>query len=224
MQGPLWWRHTMVTAAGSWAELRHDSLLYVKQPLVMMQGGHSDELPASQAGGYVEPRPDIYRALLELVQGLEGRVPAARAEPLQQLRGMLAFLVEVSELELAGRPFPKVVDQRLRQIGTELEALTRGHADRLPDQALIVDVHTLADGRGVRVLHAGVGRVDELWVVVPRGRQWVLTRGGVFSYYEFVGDVGQRLDDHDWGTMLQEGRAPPRPAWAMPVSRPRTRN
>ena len=46
--GEAWQRHTLVTAAGSWAELRHDTLLYVKQPLVMAEGGHEAELPASK--------------------------------------------------------------------------------------------------------------------------------------------------------------------------------
>jgi hypothetical protein len=227
-----WARHLLVAAAGSWAELRHDTLLYVKQPLLWMQGGHEAELPARLAGGYVEPRPDVYRALLALLDLVESELapaaaasapPAARSLPISPagaitLRDLLHFLVEVSELELAGRPIPPAVDRRLRQIGRELEELTRGRADALPDQALVADVHTVvgADGQP-RTLEVGIGRVDELWVLVPRGGRLLLTRGGVFSYHEFVGEPGVRLNDNQWNQRLRQGNVPPRPAWARPL-------
>ncbi len=204
---PAWADRPLVTAAGSWAELRHDTLLYVKQPLVMMQGGDHSQLPVA-AGGYVEPRPDVYRALQEL----SGELAAigGRSEGLDEL---LRFFIEVAELELVQKPLPKASEERLRRIGTELEALTRGRADRLPDQALVADVFTslTPDGRE-RVLHAAIGDVDELWAVVPRGKARVLMRGGVFSYYELVEPT--RYDDAAWNERLRRAPPPERPGWA----------
>lgn len=212
-----WARRTLVAAAGSFAELEHDTLLYVKQPLVMMEGGHDAELPASKVGGFVDPRPEVYRALQELNDAL---APLRVKETGDELADFLRFLVEVSELELSGKPFPRKLDERLRTVGAELEQLSRPHGDESPPQALIADVFTLAFPDGPpRVLHVGTGRVDELWVVVPRAGRRVLMRGGAFSYFEFPGAPGERLSDGDWLERL-ETAAPPRPPWAQAVPRP----
>jgi hypothetical protein len=221
-----WQRHLTVAAAGSWAELRHDTLLYVKQPMVWAQGGHGDELPAIKAGGYVEPRPEVYRKLRALLDQVTlALTPAgARDTPDQvaRLRELLDFLIEVSELELTGAPVPRAVDRRLRQIGVELERLTLGHGDELPPQALIADVFSHAEPSGAtRTLHVAIGDVDELWVIVPRAGRRVLMRGGVFSYYELVGAPGERLDDPEWMSRLRAKSPPPRPTWATPLRGPR---
>jgi len=40
-----------------------------------------------------------------------------------------------------------------------------------------------------------------------------LTRGAVFSYFEFPHPMKDRLTDENWQKMLGEGKAPPQPAW-----------
>jgi hypothetical protein len=223
-----WAHHTLVSAAGSWAELKHDTILYVKQAMVMKEGGHDEELPPAQVGGYVEPRPDVYRELLSFREALARATGTSANDALSDL---LRFVIGVSELELANKPFPKETDERLRTIGSELEHLCRTRGDRSPPQALIADVFTAATPEGSRrVLHAATGDVDELWVVVPRAGKQVLMRGGAFSYYEFAAAEGERLADSEWRVKLREA-PPPRPAWAQPLaarktraSRPRTRD
>lgn len=217
-----WRRRTLVAAAGSWTELKHDTLLYVRQPEVMMEGGDDAELPATKVGGFVDPRPDVYRELLALVDAFDAAAarPASEAdEHPGTLRNFLQFITEVSELELANAPFPKALDGRLRTVGSELEHLSRTHGDESPPQALIADVFTLADPDGAsRVLHVATGKVDELWVVVPRAGKLVLMRGGAFSFYE-VTTAGERLTDAAWADRL-EANSPERPAWARPVPLP----
>ncbi len=210
-----WQRRTLVSAAGSWAELRHDTLLYVKQPLMMAEGGDHAELPASKVGGYVDPRPDVYRRLGELSGKLQSAV-GAKEDPLKEF---IDFLVGVSELELSGKPFPKETDERLRTVGSELEGLTRTHGDRSPPEALVADVLTVRDPDSGEdsVFHAAVGDVDELWVVVPRAGKQVLMRGGAFSYYELMHPT--RLNDSTWNE-LRWDHPPPRPSWAPVVLRP----
>ena len=50
-------------------------------------------------------------------------------------------------------------------------------------------------------------------MVVPIDGQLRLTRGGVFSYYEFTYPSGHRLTDEAWQEMLCRSLAPPPPAW-----------
>ncbi len=209
-----WEGRVLTSAAGSWAELKHDTLLYVKQPVVMREGGDDSELPAAKVGGYVDPRPDVYKALLELNESLRSLDPQKD----DALGDFLRFVIEVSEIELANKPFPKPIDERLRTVGSELEHLARTHGDKTPPQALVADVLTIEwPDKPREILHAGVGDVDELWVVVPRAGKQVLMRGGVFSYYEFTRP--KRLTDEAFIELLASTSPPPRPLWARPVAK-----
>jgi len=40
-----------------------------------------------------------------------------------------------------------------------------------------------------------------------------VTKGGVFSYYEFPWPMSDRLTDETWREMLSTGHTPPRPQW-----------
>jgi hypothetical protein len=77
--------------------------------------------------------------------------------------------------------------------------------------ALVADVATDPTGS---VLEEAIGRVDEIYVVVPDGRGGLnVARGGVFSYYEFAWPMSDRLTDESWQAMLDQGNVPQRPGW-----------
>jgi hypothetical protein len=80
------------------------------------------------------------------------------------------------------------------------------------DQAAIVaDVATSPEGQ---VLEEAIGRIFEIFVVVPDGAGGLhVARGGVFSYYEFPWPMGDRLTDETWRAMVAAGQAPERPGW-----------
>lgn len=167
----------------------------------------------------MDPRPDVYRGLLELNESLRALTPEQKED---ELGDFLRFVIEVSELELANKPFPKKVDERLRTVGSELEQLARPRGDETPRQALVADVLTIEWPEKPReILHAGVGNIDELWVVVPRAGKQVLMRGGVFSYYEFT--KPERLTDEGFMELLLSSSPPPRPLWARPVPKVKTK-
>jgi len=219
-QGTSWQKHTLVSAAGSWAELRHDTILYAKQPMVMREGGHSEELPPQSVGGYVDPRPDVYLKL----GALSAKLSAATGVKEDPLQDFIKFLVSTSELELSGKPFPKDVDERLRGVGAELEVFSRVHGDRQPPEAVIADIVTVRDPetKTDEIFHIATGDVDEVWAVVPRAGKQVLMRGGAFSFYEF--GYGSRLSDSEWHQLMTGQR---RPEWAKPIAvpkRPRTKD
>jgi len=64
-----------------------------------------------------------------------------------------------------------------------------------------------------QALEEGVGTVDEIFVIIEVKGVLTLTRGGVFSYYEFTWPVSDRLTDERWQQMLKENKAPARPDW-----------
>jgi hypothetical protein len=64
----------------------------------------------------------------------------------------------------------------------------------------------------------GVGRINEIYVVVPVVAEdgavtLQVAKGGVFAYYEFPWPANDRLTDEKWREMLDSGNAPPLPAW-----------
>ena len=95
--------------------------------------------------------------------------------------------------------------------------------DEEPQAAVIAEVATapdyIRDGTpDPTVLEEGVGRIDELYVVVPvvteDGSIYLqVAKGGVFSYYEFPWPAADRLTDEKWQQMLDNGEAPDRPIW-----------
>jgi hypothetical protein len=225
MRTQAWTRRDLHTALGSWTELKHDTILYAKQVMAEMGGGGP---PLEPPRGWVEPNPEAYARLLALTrmthEGLSSRglLTENTEANLARLDDLLAFLLDASQQELAGKPLTDDDYERIRFIGGELEAMTLAAAD--PEEgegqpffdeddqaAVIADVATDPNGY---VLEEGVGRIFEIYVVVPDGRGGLQSaRGAIFSYYEFRWPMADRLTDEAWREMLAAGNAPDRPAW-----------
>ncbi len=223
MQTQAWTHKDLHAALGSWTELKHDTILYAKQSMAEMGGGPPPEPPR----GWVEPNPVAYSRLLALTRmtrdGLESRglLTENTDANLMRLDNLLAFLLDVSQRELAGEPLTGDDYERIKYYGGELEAMTLAAADQegegrpffeQDDQSPVVaDVAT--DPRG-SVLEEGTGYIFEIYVAVPDGVGGLhIAKGGVFSYYEFPWPMSDRLTDEKWREMLAAGEAPERPEW-----------
>lgn len=243
MQNNAWTEKELTTALASWAELRHDTILYGK-PSMAEGGNGADTL--MQPKGYVEPNPEFYRRLLKLVrmnrQILKDKdfLPERVAKLFDRYENILSFFKDVSEKELSNTALSFKEYDRIRCFGREIEWLSlklveldrslpifaresgkeikHGHyplrgwyevtgPDR--DLACIADVHT-SEGN---CLEVAVGHVNQIYVIVPIEGELHLTRGGVFSYYEFQYPADHRLTDEAWQEMIKRGRAPAPSMW-----------
>jgi hypothetical protein len=243
MQSPAWLDKQLNTALGSWAELKHDTILYAKQVYAEMGGGPPPPPPVPPRG-YVEPVPVFYARLAALTAmtrtGLEerGLLNEIDRESLVKLEELARAFQEISEKELRGQPLTDEEYERIRYFGGELEDIVMRSADvesagdaignpvfMTEDQqaAVIADVATDPDPTGTGaggpvVLEVGVGRINEIHVVVPVVKpdgslQLQVAKGGVFSYYEFPWPAEDRLTDEKWRTMLEQDQAPPLQEW-----------
>lgn len=218
MQSAAWVDKQLSTALGSWAELRHDTILYAKQ-------SYTAELTAMPppVKGYVEPVPQLYARLASLClmmqDGLDSRglLSDMIRGKLSRLHDFLLDLRDISIKELEGTPLTTEDYYLIEGSGETLGSIVQLPTDDLlvsdadDDMAVIADVHT--DPNDGLVLEEAVGRPMVILVAVPIDGQVVLTRGGIFSYYEFTWDMDDRLTDEAWQDMLAEGDAPPLPAW-----------
>jgi hypothetical protein len=243
MRSQAWLDKQLNTTLGSWAELKHDTILYAKQVYAEMGGGPPPPPPLPPRG-YVEPVPKFYDRLAALTAmtrtGLESRglLSEPDREGLGRLEDLARACQTMAEKELRGEPLTEEEYERIRFYGGELEKLVILSADMdvqeqgigtpaemAEDQqaAVIADVATDPDPSGTGssgpiVLEAGVGRIDEIYAVVPvvdlDGKTVLqVTKGGVFSFYEFHWPADDRLTDEKWRQMLEEGKAPATPEW-----------
>ncbi len=231
MLNDAWKDKSLHTALASWAELRHDTILYGKQSTVECGG---DEKPFVK--GYVEPNVVFYDRLLRLTlqsrEGLQKRklLSSRLKDRFEQFEDLLTFLKRVSEKELRNQKLTDEEYYEIRYIGGKIEYMTLSvmegkanswalvnEADR--DMAVIADVHTGGDN----ALEESVGHAYEILVIVPVEGKLQLTRGAAFSYYEFKQPIANRLTDERWHAALKAGKAPAPPVWTKTFVAPSKR-
>ncbi|NLT19957.1 MAG: DUF3160 domain-containing protein [Syntrophomonadaceae bacterium] len=218
------WKHKeLATFLGSWAELKHDTILYTKQNYAEMGGGGMDEIDDR---GYVEPNPHLYARLASLTamtrDGLKmrGLIDQKDIQNMDQLFELVLQLKVISEKELAEEPLTEEEYELIRTFGGQLEhfwfEVHRG--DGLQSRSQISDfpamlIADVATNPPAEVLEVGTGYVDNIYVVVPIDGTLRIAKGGVYSYYEFPWAATDRLTDRKWQEMIYSDKAPALPQW-----------
>lgn len=223
MKTPSWERKNLITSLAAWTELKHDMLLYAEQPYAA-QAGEGGGPPPPQHIGYVEPNIAFWKKALELL-ALQERILQERdllTEGIQgitdELKVIGNFLLTVSEKELRGEPLNAKEFDEISWMGGRIEYLTFKifDSDHLPEKERLVSVVADVYRNNGTYLEEATGLADELYVVVEINGKPYLTRGTVFSYYEF--NSGQPLTDEQWQKQLLEGKAPTRPSWTNEIT------
>lgn len=236
MQTKAWKLKNLNSSLASWALLKHDGILYCEQPIAAECGDAG--LPDPQIPGYVEPNLPFWKemeSLLTLTQQMLERnhlFTDVLRERTKTLSDMVTLCREVTEKELTGQALSWSENWDIRSIGSHLEWFTLSVID--PDAvygswdevkgadryvAQVADVFTRnidgcpKDG----ILYEAAGMPNDIYVVVEINGHYYLTRGAVYSYYEFVRPLGDRLTDEQWQDMLIKGRAPAVPEWFAPM-------
>jgi hypothetical protein len=218
MQTDAWRDKEVLTALASWAELRHDTILYAKQS--MTPCGMAPGAPKS----YVEPNPHLYARLASLVRytkdGLNSRdlLLDGFSDKLELFEKLLLFLTDISVKELENIPLTEGDYGNIFCFGRAMKQLVSVSQDPhnpwkfdADDMAVVADVHT--DSNSDLCLEEGVGYPLEIFVIIGEGESIRLTRGAIFSYYEFTHPIADRLTDEKWREMLTSENQPELPQW-----------
>ncbi len=234
MKNDAWENKKINTALGSYSELKHDSLLYSKQPVAQM-GGPLE--PPERIPQYVEPDVKAYDQLLWLVEysskNLEkrGLLDDHLKNATDQLISLYSLLRTCAVKELNNEPLTEEENERLKYVGAAAEQIDISVSQEYGRQkaaALIADVAGIADIGAF--LQIGTEFPNEIYVAVWDQGHVYLARGAVYGYYEFLSHspltdeewhemLGIQKVESEWGTYEQinpdamYNNTPPQPPW-----------
>ncbi len=232
MRNDAWERKDLVSALGSFAELKHDTVLYGKAVMAEMGGGGDVEIPKS----YVEPNVELYEKLNWLLEftkvNLKDRQMLSEKyeEKINKFQAMVVKFRDFSIKELQNEPLTGEEISYLLYIGGEMESLMVDFVESSDENQIsnwyeiqnatdrrmpvVVDLMRVVENSvGLpkdEIFSIGTGKPMEIFVIYPHEGKLYMGRGATFSYYEFLNK--ERLTDEDWQKMVYD-EATDFPTW-----------
>ncbi len=224
-----WQRRILSTQLGSWAELRRDTILYVKQSYT---AGAVCEFPDA----YVDPYPEFYArlgALADAVSATMEELPATASDLkttaqawTANFKAATANLQQMAENQVTGTPHSQELLDFINQAvnwdeesmcgdttysnlsGWYLKLYLNDYAG-LEYDPVVADVHTQPTdeaGNDVgRILHVGTG-MPRLMVVTANTCEGPRAYAGLaFAYGELIKEDWERLNDDEWAQEIASG-------------------
>ncbi|RZN15304.1 MAG: DUF3160 domain-containing protein [Methanosarcinales archaeon] len=219
MQTDAWQDKELTTSLASWAELRHDTILYAKQSYTMVATSAPPIEEEKPVVGYVEPVPEFYNRLLALTRMTNSGLTEmdvlddSSKYRLANLESILVRLVNISSKELENEELSEDDYDFIKNFGDNLDGVIADVDTKAKKTTIVADVHT--DGNTKQVLEEGVGYVDLIVVAYKLPDERILVGAGpVMSYYEFKQPMNERLTDEAWRLLL-DSNPPKRPEWFL---------
>lgn len=210
MQSEEWSKKNLECFAGSFTELKHDTILYAKQVIAEMGGGYEEE---PDYRGYVEPEPLIYARFANLTdltsQGLKGygMLSADAEENLSRLSQIAGQLLEISKKELRDEVLTDDEYEFIASYGGNIEHFwyeaIKDDGGEISSQtypaAVVADIATDPNGQ---VLEVATADPSIIYVVVKVDGKIKIATGSVYSFYQFAWPLNDRLTDTKWRQMI----------------------
>jgi hypothetical protein len=216
MKTERWARRMLNTQLASWAELRHDTLLYAKQSYTAIP---TCDFPDA----YVDPYPEAWTAIVRLArlgQTIAAALPTGAFNDVgpyfAEVESVAATLGGMAEAERAGQPLAtdqlafinQAVDEVTMSIGCVQALVPTGwyvrlfldKSDAQKTDPTIADVHT--DAPDAQILHVATGLPRLMFVTVDGCNGPRAYAGVVSSYFEKTTDNFQRLTDMEWSSQI----------------------
>ncbi len=210
MQNEEWAKKDLECFAGSFTELKHDTVLYTKQVMAEMGGGMEEE-PDDR--GYVEPEPLVFsrfhRLAVSTAEGLKkyNMLDSTDEENLSRLAEMAEKFQTISDKELQDEVLSDEEYEFIKSYGGNLEHFwveavkndSGVEGTQEAPSAVVVDIATDPNGQ---VLEVATGLPCVMYVTVKVDGKIKIARGSVYSFYQFPWDLSDRLTDSKWRYMM----------------------
>jgi hypothetical protein len=216
MQTPLWEREKLNTMMASWAELRHDNILYAKETYIPM--------PWNEGYGIVEPYPAFYERLKEMCEQVVSVMEASDTDLpghkrcFESMAGWAEKFGGYAAKMVNGEQLTDEEQTDIKGWGLSLLGFFGAGYPQLEefveedDPELIADV--ASSSITFQVLHEAVGKLNPIVITYrqPGDGKALAAVGYVMSHYEIVEEEWNRLTDEEWKQRLQSN-PPERPSW-----------
>jgi hypothetical protein len=218
MQTEPWARRILNAQLASWAELRHDTLLYAKQSYTA--------IPVCDfPDAFVDPYPEAWAGLVRLAQlgqtvanALPPNTVPALTSYFAKVESVASTLGGMAEAERTGQPLTtaqlafinQAVDEVTMPVGCVVQSVPTGwypqlfldQSDAKETDPTIADVHTNPDA--AQVLHVATGLPRLMYVTVDGCNGPRAYAGLVSSYFEKTTGNFQRLTDMEWSAQIMQ--------------------
>ncbi len=223
---PLWNIKSLESSLATWAELKHDTILYTKQ-IAAERGGpgewyeptyRTDKLPTPVH--YIEPNLNFFTNLYvswKVFQNIFERYKLFDENSEKAVSAMEEICLRALNIVSAEVKDEKVSKEDLEWIGTIPQLLAKSvvpfsnYSSYTTDNeqfkmALVADVFTNAES-GL-VLEVAVGIPHRIYVALndKQGGKRIAV-GYTFNYYEFENPMNDRLTDEQWKAMVYENES-----------------
>ena len=217
MKSEGWKAKELNTYLASWAQLKHDTLLYAKQA-----GAECGGFEAEQPVGYVEPSIEVYSRLNFAIKILKDKISTMsilserQMGAIDKLEDFNEFLIACSKKELAGEDLSQEEIDRINLIGGEVEDIyldiyevdpddyesyfALDEKDRVTVADLMRTTTNQANVPADKILEVGSGFPRTIYVVYNVNGEMRIGCGAIMTYYEFLSD--ERLDDDQFSKMI----------------------
>jgi len=207
-----WSYEKLQTFAGSWTELRHDTILYAKQSYTPYWGLPPTPPPDT---AYVEPYPQTYRRLNGLLNmtlnglGELGLLSEDIEESITDFREILGLFLTASILEFEGEDLSQNMQEEIREAAGKFTTILGVASKKTQKATIAADVHTDTNPPP-RVLEEALGKFNVLITVYSDADgNLYASAGPAYNYFEFKWPIAQRLTDEAWTELLST--SPPQP-------------
>lgn len=232
-----WGRRLLNTQLGSWAQVRHSNVLYVKQSYT---SGALCEYPDA----YVDPYPELFEAIVGFAEQAEtvlsnldwsSEFASTATAYFGRVASINTRLAHMAHAQRSGEPHDaddlefinRAVSYNIGCDGTVLGHsgwYSELHFDPMAAvevDPIITDVHTDVGGdlpvaRAASVLHVGTGLPRPIVVTVDSCEGPRAYAGVVFDYRELVEPGLNRLTDEEWREKIYDGV--PSVPWLEPIT------
>jgi hypothetical protein len=217
---PLWSTKALLSCHGSWAELRHDTLLYVKQGAAEYAGGGDDLTfrtePLPKPINYIEPNLQYWAGAQYAVHDLAaiarkyGMLTDRWAEAFSLCESIFSKSLDIVREECADSPVSVEQNAFIRNIPERLSRIVDPEcnpdtfsADADERAGIIADAFTDTDT--AQALEIGTGAPYRMQVLLNDGQGGKrVAVGYVYSYYEFYHPISDRLTDEQWREIVYD--------------------
>ena len=220
---PLWNVKSLISSHSTWAELRHDTILYVKQSYAEMGGGCSlsptfRTVPIPLLTNYIEPDLDFWKAGYESIMKLKTVLKqydlfdTVTETSMNCLSDVYSKAVEIVSKQVVDKAITREENKWIVTIPELLKTAVRsgysGHILNKNDLkiACIADVFT--DNDTHTCLEVGIGGVIKMNIVLNDGSGKRIAVGFIPEYCEFLQPSSERLTDGKWKQMVNYSYEP----------------